>query len=101
VITNLLLNAIKYGCGRPIRLDAARDGAEARLAVIDQGLGVAQEDTHRIFDKFERAVPPQYGGLGLGLFIARQIVEAHHGRLEIESSPGIGSTFRVNLPLAG
>ncbi len=99
VVTNLLLNAIKYGCGRPVRLNADSDGAFARLDVIDQGLGVATADALRIFNKFERAVPAQYGGLGLGLFIARQIVEAHAGKIELESTPGVGSLFRVTLPL--
>ncbi len=98
VVTNLVVNALKYGRGRPVRLRGERAGTHARLEVIDQGLGVASEDAARIFEKFERAVPSQYGGLGLGLFIARQIVEAHAGRIELESTPGLGSTFRVSLP---
>lgn len=100
VVTNLMLNAIKYGRGRPVKIAAGEDGAVVRLEVSDQGIGVRSEDAERIFGKFERAVPPHYGGLGLGLFIARQIVEAHRGHVAVESIPGVGSTFRVLLPRA-
>lgn len=100
VVTNLLLNALKYGRGRPVKVAAGEDGSLVRLEVCDQGIGVASEDVHRIWGKFERAVPAHYGGLGLGLFIARQIVEAHHGHVDVESVPGVGSTFRVMLPRA-
>jgi PAS domain S-box-containing protein len=99
VLTNLLHNAFKFGRGRPVRVAAGRDTTSARLEVTDQGIGVSDDDMQRIFGKFERAVPSHYGGLGLGLFIARQIVEAHRGRLEVTSSQGVGSTFRVILPL--
>ena len=98
VVTNLLLNAFKYGRGRPVRIVAAEQDARVRLEVTDQGIGVSREDVERIWGKFERAVPAHYGGLGLGLFIARQIVEAHDGEVEVESVPGVGSTFRVVLP---
>lgn len=100
VVTNLLLNALKFGRGRPIRIAADDEGTEVRLEVSDQGIGVSTEDVQRIWGKFERAVPAHYGGIGLGLFIARQIVEAHHGHVEVESIPGVGSTFRVTLPRA-
>ncbi len=99
VLTNLMANAFKFGRGRPVRVVAEREPSSARLEVHDQGIGVSDEDIHRIFGKFERAVPSHYGGLGLGLFIARQIVEAHNGRVEVTSTPGVGSTFRVMLPL--
>ncbi len=98
VLTNLLLNAIKYGRGRPVVVSARTDGALAQIEIRDEGIGMTTESTLRIFDKFERAVPAHYGGFGLGLFIARQIVEAHEGRVEVESTPGVGSTFRVTLP---
>ncbi len=97
VLTNLLLNALKYGRGRPVHVRARIAGATAEIEIADEGIGVTSENTRRIFDKFERAVPAHYGGLGLGLFIARQIVEAHDGRVEVESTPGVGSTFRVTL----
>lgn len=100
VVTNLLLNALKYGRGRPVRVAAGEQGALVRLEVHDQGIGITSEDVQRIWGKFERAVPAHYGGIGLGLFIARQIVEAHHGHVDCESVPGEGSTFRVMLPRA-
>jgi len=99
VLTNLLANAAKFGEGKPIvvRVESREDAI--RLAVVDQGIGVAPEDRERIFGRFERAVPAQhFGGLGLGLYIARQIVEAHGGTIRIDSAPGAGSTFTVDLP---
>jgi PAS domain S-box-containing protein len=98
VLSNLVGNAIKYGRGRPVRVVAGIDGPHASIEIADEGIGVSQDDIDRIFGKFERAVPSQYGGLGLGLFIARQIVEAHDGLIHVHSVPGIGSTFRVVLP---
>jgi PAS domain S-box-containing protein len=102
VITNLLSNAVKYGRGCPIEVTVAADAARAHLRVRDQGIGIAAEDQARIFERFERAVSLQhYGGLGLGLYIARTIVEAHGGGIQVHSEPGAGATFIVNLPLAG
>ena len=66
----------------------------------DQGIGVAAEDREKIFDRFVRVAPIQnYGGLGLGLYIVKQIVNAHHGRISVESGPGAGASFIVELPL--
>ena len=98
-ITNVLLNALKYGCGKPIYITAVADATSVQLTVRDGGIGVRVEDLERIFGKFERAVHLDYGGLGLGLFITRQIVEAHGGRIEVESAPDEGATFRLQLPL--
>ena len=98
-ITNLMLNALKYGCGKPISITAVVEPTSVQLTVRDGGIGVRAEDLERIFGKFERAVHLDYGGLGLGLFITRQIVEAHGGRIEAESAPDEGATFRVQLPL--
>ena len=68
--------------------------------IRDHGIGISKEDQERIFDRFERAVSVRsYGGMGLGLYVARQIVLAHGGSIRIESAPGQGSTFTVNLPL--
>jgi signal transduction histidine kinase len=82
---------------------AGRRGLDAdviHIEVRDRGIGLHASETERIFGKFERAVSTaHYGGLGLGLYISRQIVEAHRGWIEVESTPGRGSTFRVVLPL--
>jgi PAS domain S-box-containing protein len=101
VITNLLVNAAKFGQGKPITLHVAPDGDRARLRVTDRGIGIAAEDQARVFERFERAVTSQhFGGLGLGLYIARQIVEAHGGEIYVESVPGTGTSFVVRLPRA-
>ncbi|MFY3745841.1 PAS domain-containing sensor histidine kinase [Anaeromyxobacter sp. Red801] len=99
VISNLLVNAAKFGQGRPIALHVAGDDGTARVRVSDQGIGIAPEQQARVFDRFARAVPAQnFGGLGLGLYIARQIVEAHGGTIAVTSAPGAGATFTVDLP---
>lgn len=102
VITNLLQNALKYGAGEPVdvRLEETPEGA--RLEVIDRGIGIAEEDQERIFERFERALPAKnYGGLGLGLWIARHLVAAHGGSIRVHSAPGQGARFTVELPREG
>jgi signal transduction histidine kinase len=99
VITNLLANAIKFGQGRPIRIVVRGAGDRARLEVHDRGIGIAPGDRERIFERFERAVSAShFGGLGLGLYISREIVVAHGGTIHIDSQPGSGTTFTVELP---
>jgi PAS domain S-box-containing protein len=100
VLTNLLSNAFKYGSGREVEVRLESGPANARLSVRDHGIGIAAKDASRIFERFERAVSARhYGGLGLGLFIVRQIVDAHGGKIHLDSEPGEGSTFTVELPL--
>ena len=100
VVANLLTNAIKYGRGKPIELSVQRSDGMARLVVRDQGIGVAADQQGRIFERFTRAVSVrEYGGLGLGLFITKQIVEAHGGTIRVLSEPGAGAVFQVDLPL--
>ena len=100
VFTNLVDNAIKYGAGKPISVTLEREGELARLTVVDQGIGVAPEHLSRIFERFERAVSERnYGGLGLGLYISRTIVESLGGTIQVRSEPGRGATFLVELPL--
>lgn len=99
VVGNLLVNALKYGAGKPVDVAVSGLDGTARLEVRDQGIGIEPADAERIFDRFERAVSAHhYGGLGLGLYIARQIVVAHGGEIGVESQPGAGATFRVELP---
>lgn len=101
VVENLLSNALKYGQGKPIRIELKADAGRARLTVADQGIGIEPEALPRLFDKFERAPSARsYGGLGLGLFIVRQIVEAFGGQVSVSSKPGAGATFVVELPLS-
>jgi PAS domain S-box-containing protein len=100
VITNLLSNALKFGQGKPVEVRVSGDG-RARLVVADQGIGIAEQDLERIFRRFERAVPTRnFGGLGLGLYIVRQIVDAHGGTIQVRSHAGQGTTFEVELPWA-
>ncbi len=100
-VLNLMSNALKYGARHPVDLTVSRDGDCARIAVRDRGIGISADDSGRIFNRFERAASLQsFGGLGLGLYIANQIVEAHHGRILVESRPGKGSTFTIEIPLA-
>jgi signal transduction histidine kinase len=99
VVTNLLSNAIKYGAGRPVEVAVSGDDLLARLTIRDHGIGIPLEHQARIFERFERAVSDRhYGGLGLGLWIVRQIVDALGGSIIVESEAGKGSTFTVNLP---
>ena len=100
VLTNLVSNALKYGVGQPVDIQVTSSEGQARWSIRDRGIGIAPEDLERIFGRFERAVSTrQYGGLGLGLYISRAIVHAHGGDIHVESQPGTGSLFTVELPL--
>jgi PAS domain S-box-containing protein len=102
VMGNLLSNAVKFGSGRPIEVAVERDLEVARLVVIDHGIGIAPDQQNRIFERFERAVSARhYGGFGIGLWVARQLVEAHGGSILVASRTGEGSRFTVNLPITG
>ena len=99
VITNLVGNAIKFGGGRPIEIELAVDTHHARLAVRDEGVGIAPEEQLRIFERFERAASSAgQPGMGLGLWISKQIVDACCGTISIDSACGHGCTFVVQLP---
>jgi signal transduction histidine kinase len=101
VVSSLLSNALKYGAGRPIHLCVERSPTGARLIVRDEGIGISPEHLPRIFDRFERAVSAEhFGGLGLGLYLTRHLVEAFGGTIRASSEPGQGATFEVELPLA-
>jgi signal transduction histidine kinase len=98
---NLLANAIKYGKGKSIDVRLVRDQQLVRLVVTDHGIGISPEDQQRVFQRFERAVSSRhFGGLGLGLWIARQLVDAHGGAIRVTSEEGAGATFEVELPVS-
>jgi PAS domain S-box-containing protein len=100
VLTNLISNSIKYAAGRPVRVSAARDGESAVLQVRDYGPGIPEGELARIFERFERAAPARhYGGMGLGLYVARQIAQAHGGSIVGTNEEGGGACFTVRLPL--
>jgi signal transduction histidine kinase len=100
VIVNLLSNAVKFGAKKPIALRLVREDDFAKLSVEDHGIGIDPAHQGHIFDRFARAVSAvNYGGLGLGLYICRSIVEAHGGSIGVVSQPGRGATFTVRLPL--
>jgi signal transduction histidine kinase len=99
VIVTLLSNAIKFGDGRPIEISVSKAGQHAQFAVADHGIGIPLAVQETIFEPFARAAPSrQYGGLGLGLYIARQIVEALGGSIRVQSAQEQGATFTVELP---
>jgi signal transduction histidine kinase len=100
VVTNLLANAVKYGGGKPVEVEFGPRGDRAYLRVKDHGIGIDPADQPQIFERFERAVSSRnYGGLGLGLYIVKRIVEANGGAVDVVSRPGEGATFSVSLPL--
>jgi signal transduction histidine kinase len=99
VVTNLISNAIKYGMGKPIALSVETSGDRVRIRVRDVGMGIPRADHSRVFQAFERLpTAERVGGLGLGLYIGRQIALAHGGMLMVESDPPSGSTFTLDLP---
>ena len=102
VVQNLVSNALRFGQGRPVELTLRTEGPQVLLTVVDHGIGIPPADRDRVFQRFERAVSVRhYGGLGLGLWVTRQVVEAHHGTILIEETPGGGATFHVRLPREG
>jgi len=101
VVTNLLSNAMKYGEGKPIDITAVRSGDRAILSVVDRGIGIEPAMLSKIFDPFQRVVEARhYGGLGLGLHIAKTIVEGLGGTINADSRPGAGATMIVDLPVS-
>ncbi len=100
ILLNLLSNAIKFGRQKPITVTCEReDGDGISISVIDQGEGISQEDTSRIFEEFVQVSPTQQMGTGLGLPISRRLATLLDGSLIVESKVGEGSTFRLKLPL--
>lgn len=98
VLTNLLVNAIKFGKGAPVEVSLAQSDGFVRMEVRDRGRGISLADQRRIFQPFERGGPQDCAGLGLGLWIVREIVSAHQGAVTVSSVVGDGTRFTVVLP---
>jgi signal transduction histidine kinase len=102
VLMNLLANAFQYGAGGPVSVQVSTDGGDAVIEVADQGPGIRDEDLTRIFRRFERAVSVRHhGGLGLGLYVSREIVRAQGGTIVARNLETGGACFTVRLPLEG
>ena len=104
VVVNLMSNAVRYTPeGGSVRLSLVRAGGNACIAVGDTGIGIAEEDIDKVFSRFWRADEARQrtsGGLGIGLALVREVVDQHHGSVQVESELGRGSTFTVLIPLA-
>jgi two-component system sensor histidine kinase KdpD len=96
---NLVENALRYGAGRPVSVRARASASRVIVRVVDQGPGIPPAEQARIFEPFYRSDDGQGGGSGLGLAIVRGLVEANGGRVRVESLPGQGTSFVVELPL--
>jgi signal transduction histidine kinase len=96
-------NAIKFSLdGGTIRIDVSKQDSRVVVKIVDQGIGITPEALGRVFDRFWRTEEHEghlFGGVGLGLAIAKQVVEQHAGEIQVESEPGRGSTFVIDLPL--
>lgn len=104
VVASLLSNALRHGEGKPVEISISSVPTGACITVSDQGQGIAAHDQERIFEQFERGAThvngnASPGGFGLGLYISRQLVEAHGGTLQVQSHPGQGAVFTVTLPV--
>ena len=100
VVVNFITNVMKYAPGRPVHVKVERTDRFAKVTVQDEGEGIPKQHQDRIFGRFERAtLTNDVSGLGLGLYICKQIVEEHRGRIYLESETGRGSSFIFELPL--
>ena len=100
IVINLLTNALRYGRGKPVDVSLHLLPGSVRIDVRDQGIGISEAAQQRIFEQFERITDGDgTGGLGLGLYITRQLVQAHGGTISVQSVPNDGSVFQVTLPL--
>jgi signal transduction histidine kinase len=98
-VTNLLQNATRYAPGAPVHIRVQSEGPWVRIVVRDGGPGIAEKDHARIFERFGQAASDQFtGGFGLGLWIVKQVVEAHEGSVTLASRPGAGAAFTLMLP---
>ena len=103
VVTNLIANALSYTSAGYVRVSTYGREWEVCLCVADSGSGIASDDLPHVFERFYRGqhvLKNDVPGTGLGLAIVKEIVDLHEGRIEVDSQPGHGTTFRVWLPLA-
>jgi len=101
IVENLLTNAIKYGQGKPIEITLTAANGLAQIIVRDNGIGIADADKARIFERFERAVSRDvHSGFGIGLWLVRNLAESMGGCIDVSGEPGIGSRFTVSLPIS-
>jgi len=99
ILTQLVANALKFGANNPIDVAVGPAGERARIAIKDRGIGIQPEDQERIFGRFERAAPPEhYGGFGVGLWMVGELVKSMSGSVRVDSRPGEGATFVIELP---
>lgn len=99
VVVSVIANAIKYGPRQPVEIEVAPSESHVRIVTTDHGIGIEAEKRDKIFQRFERAVSLRnYGGFGIGLFVTRNLVEAHGGSIVVDSQPGKGARFTVELP---
>ena len=102
MISNLLNNSLRYGRNKPVSVKLKLIDGGIEFSVKDQGFGISKRDQDKIFSRFQRAIPAsEVSGLGLGLYIAKQIVEAHNGKIKVESELGVGSVFTFHIPTNG
>ncbi len=100
VVANLLMNALKFSNKKTVKIILTSDKKIVKIQIIDHGIGIPADDLERIFKPFERAVSKNhFGGLGLGLYICKQIIEAHDGAISVESKPNQGTVFYLEFPL--
>ncbi len=100
-LSNIVANALKYGAGKPVKVTLLGERDRVELSCSDRGVGIDPSMLDSIFERFERpAAVRSHGGLGLGLYVAREIVRAHGGDITVESTLGVGSTFKLSLPRA-
>jgi signal transduction histidine kinase len=98
---HLVDNALKFGAGKPVQLCVERAGDGATITIVDHGGGVTEDEQTRMFDRFERAASADHhGGFGVGLWVARHVVEAQRGTITVRETPGGGVTLIVTLPLS-
>ncbi len=100
IVVNLFSNAVKYAPKSVVGISVGNRNGNVFISVRDQGPGIPKEKQGMIFERFERATSSRsISGLGLGLYIVKQIVDAHHGEISVDSDTGRGATFTVTLPV--